>query len=135
VPQLVLANACVSARTAPVPRKRRVERGTARDYALTPGLADEFFKLGVRAYVGTAWSILDGAGQSFAERFYKALLLRDPAAKTPGLREGLSGSIGDAMLRARKGLWDDRGLYGLDWAAYQHYGDPTLRIAIPGARQ
>lgn len=133
VPQLVVANACVSARTAQAPARRRLERGAARDYALTPGLADEFFKRGVRAYVGTAWSIEDRAATNFAERFYNELLVRNPAAKPPKLRDGLSASIGDAMLTARKTLWDARHQYGLAWAAYQHYGDPTLRLTIPRA--
>jgi hypothetical protein len=133
VPQLVVANACVSARTAQTAGRRR-DRGTPRDYALAPGLADEFFKRGVRAYIGTAWSIADDAAVRFAGQFYRYLLLQDPAAKSPRLQGELSSAIGHAMLAARKELWEARSELGLAWAAYQHYGDPTLRLAFPGSR-
>ena len=134
VPQLVVANACVSAKTAQAAARRR-ERASARDYALAPGLADEFFKRGVRAYIGTAWSIADDAAVEFATKFYSALLPKAPATEAPQLQGKLSSAIGQAMFAARKELWSKRDEFGLAWAAYQHYGDPTLRLAFPGARR
>jgi hypothetical protein len=109
------------------------DRVALRDYALTPALADEFFKRGVRAYVGTAWAIEDGAARQFAEAFYRTLLMRDDgAAPTFAPRRGLSASMGEAMLAARVALWRERESRGLAWAAYQHYGDPMMRLTLPG---
>lgn len=134
VPQLVVANACLSAKTA----KARRAKGTQRDNTLTPGLADEFFKRGVRAYVGTAWSIADDAAEQFANHFYSEILFKSTTSgnsRSRVPRAAFSSSIGDAMLEARKQLWSQRTTLGLAWAAYQHYGDPTLRINFPGARR
>lgn len=134
VPQLVVANACLSARAAPGVGRGR-DRVALRDYALTPALADEFFKRGVRAYVGTAWAIEDGAARQFAESFYRTLLMRDDGAAPPSApRRGLSSAMGEAMLAARVALWKERESHGLAWAAYQHYGDPMMRLTLPGGR-
>ncbi|HKP09958.1 MAG TPA: CHAT domain-containing protein, partial [Gaiella sp.] len=74
VPSIVVANACLSANTSqalaspPSPDEPRSEAG------LLPSLADEFFRLGVRDYVGTAWEVNDVGAELFAETFYEALL-------------------------------------------------------------
>ena len=83
---------------------------TRSEAGLLPSLADEFFKLGVRNYVGTAWEVNDLGAELFAEEFYGALLAGRP--------------VGEAVHRARAALWRKQTTYGALWAAYQHYGDP-----------
>src|SRR5262249_45005884 len=119
-PRLVVANACLSARTSEA-LARGARTGEARtEVDLLPGLADEFFKRGVRNYVGTAWEVNDEGAILFAHRFYKRAL---PSGSTP------ADTLGEAILRARQELQRDEVKYGALWAAYQHYGDPTLRLA------
>jgi len=108
MPPLVFANACLSGRTS------TAYLGDKSAYpaqaALLPSLADEFFRRGVRNYIGTAWEIDDGGAITFAEAFYEAFF---------GDREPL----GRALLKARRKLARSHRHAAL-WAAYQHYGDP-----------
>jgi hypothetical protein len=127
-PTLVVANACLSARTS-----RRLEGGRSlrrdesetrrivTDSALLPSLADEFFRRGVRHYIGTAWPVSDIGAILFAETFYEHLL------------GGPSHPVGEAVRQARKALHDQERLYGKLWAAYQHYGDPTSPLRLTQA--
>jgi hypothetical protein len=127
-PAIVVANACLTARTSQriVAAKREGKDEPRSEAGLLPSLADEFFHLGVRNYVGTAWEVNDIGATLFAEELYSALLPED----------GGSSSFGDAVLAARKALWERRGIFGPLWAAYQHYGDPTsearLSVAVGG---
>ena len=121
-PRLIVANACLSARTS-----ERVARGAegsrrADDAELVPTLADEFFKRGVRDYLGAAWEVSDEGAILFARTLYHHLLV-----------EGQGLSLGDAVLEARKALYQREARYDALWAAYQHYGDPGTRLR-PGAR-
>jgi pimeloyl-ACP methyl ester carboxylesterase len=120
VPAIVVANACLTARTSQaiaVAKQGSVEEPRS-EAALLPSLADEFFRLGVRNYIGTAWEVNDVGATLFAEEFYRAIL-HDPNGSAGG------SSFGDAVLAARQALWRQRDLYGPLWAAYQHYGDPS----------
>ena len=110
VPTILVSNACLSARTSAVREGGIDTRKTRSEAGLLPSLADEFFKLGVRNYVGTAWEVNDLGAELFAEEFYGALLAGKP--------------IGDAVQGARDALWRKQTTYGPLWAAYQHYGDP-----------
>lgn len=116
VPSLVVANACLSGLAS-----NRRAGGSARarlrqtDDALLPGLADEFFRRGVRNYVGTAWPISDLGAILFAHTLYDALL------RPAGL------SLGQALLEARQALHRQASTFGALWAAYQHYGDPSFQ--------
>ena len=115
-PRLVVANACLTGLTSGVTRSGApvAVRG---ETDLLPGLADEFFRRGVRDYVGTAWEVSDEGAILFAETFYDSVL---PA---PG-RPPADLTYGQAMLKARQAL-ATAGMYESLWAAYQHYGDPT----------
>jgi CHAT domain-containing protein len=115
-PSLVVANACLSARTA-----GPAGRGEAD---LLPGLADEFFRRGVRNYVGTAWKVNDQGAVRFARAFYDALL---PTPAADGSR-ARGATVGRALRDARTLLAEERA-YGALWAAYQHYGDPQHLLA------
>ena len=116
VPAVIVSNACLSARTsftldgARRPDEARTEAG------LLPSLADEFFKLGVRNYIGTAWEVNDIGAELFARIFYTSLLAGDP--------------FGESVRKAREALWEDRETYGALWGAYQHYGDPTSSAVL-----
>ena len=116
----MVANACLTARTSQAIASATQGTGeeTRSEAALLPSLADEFFRLGVRNYVGTAWEVNDVGATLFAEAFYRAIL-HDPNGSAGG------GSFGDAVLAARQALWRQMHLYGPLWAAYQHYGDPS----------
>ncbi|MEL7363465.1 MAG: CHAT domain-containing protein [Bacteroidota bacterium] len=92
-----------------------LERRPYGDAGLLPSLADEFFKCGVRNYIGAAWEVNDEGARAFALSFYEDVL------------DGKK-SIGEALLEARLRLAKRKRL-GCLWGAYQHYGDPgfTLR--------
>jgi hypothetical protein len=126
IPALVVANACLSALTSNVratsdDAASRSLRGA--DDALLPGLVDEFFRRGVRNYVGTAWPVSDSGAVLFSETLYAALL--------PGPGGAQPSTLGAALLEARTSLKKQEAAFGALWAAYQHYGDPafTLRDA------
>ena len=123
VPSLVVANACLSGLTSDA---HAAGDGASRlrvpDDYLLPGLADEFFKRGVRNYVGTAWEINDLGAILFAKELYCTLL--------PDLIRGTKGeTLGAALLLARKALKEKESSFGALWAAYQHYGDPGFRLS------
>ncbi|MDY7092989.1 MAG: CHAT domain-containing protein [Acidobacteriota bacterium] len=115
VPQLVVANACLTSRISQL-----LHGGTSAERSeigLLPTLADEFFRRGVRNYIGTAWAINDAGAVLFMEELYGALLPNDRPQGEP---------LGEALRIARKALWDRRKIHGSLWAAYHHYGDPDL---------
>ena len=109
-PRLVVANACLSGRTSQVRENGKNVERAGTEAGLLPSLADEFFKLGARNYIGTAWEVNDLGAELFATTLYRALL--------DGKR------MGEAVLAARQAIWNERSLYGALWGAYQHYGDP-----------
>ncbi len=117
IPPLVVANACLSARTA-------VQDGEAnaasrrRETALVASLADEFFRRGARHYIGTAWTVDDEGAIEFAKTLYDTLLDR------PG------ATVGEAVLRGRQKLFERKDDFGQLWAAYQHYGDPNGGLGV-----
>lgn len=118
-PRLVVANACLSGLTSQaLAGGGRVEQQRS-EAALLPSLADEFFRLGVRNYVGTAWEVNDLGAELFATTLFDGLLA--------GKR------VGEAVLAARHELWMQKGLYGALWGAYQHYGDPTADSPLAAA--
>jgi hypothetical protein len=116
VPAIVVSNACLSARTSQALEGGRREDEVRSEAGLLPSLADEFFHLGVRNYVGTAWEVNDVGAELFAATFYGALLRGE--------------SFGEAVRMGREALWRDRSVYGALWAAYQHYGDPTADAGL-----
>jgi hypothetical protein len=119
-PDLLVANACLTAQTSEALSGGRKLSDGPDAYAeadLLPSLADEFFRLGVRDYVGTAWEVSDVGAELFADVFYSALLPGDGPAET----------IGESVRQARQALWR-RPMFGPLWAAYQHYGDPEARV-------
>ena len=119
VPAIVVSNACLSARTSQALESGRRPDEARSEAGLLPSLADEFFKLGVRNYVGTAWEVNDVGAELFASTFYRGLLSGKP--------------FGEAVLDAREELWKGEPVFGALWAAYQHYGDPTSDAGLTGS--
>ena len=109
-PRLVVANACFSSKVTPV-ADRETRPPTVLE-SLAPTLADEFLRAGVVHFIGAAWKVHDLAGAEFATAFYRALF-------TPAT------TVGDAVCAGRRAVWSKRERFGCDWAAYQHYGDPS----------
>ncbi len=120
VPAVIVSNACLTARTSLVLDDGRRPDIARTEAGLLPGLADEFFKLGVRNYIGTAWEVNDVGAELFARVLYTGLL----AGK----------SFGAAVLDARAQLWRERATFGPLWAAYQHYGDPGSDLGLQRTR-
>lgn len=120
-PTLIVANACLSGRTSYTTESKQPVDKARSERGLLPSLADEFFRLGVRHYVGTSWEVNDYGAIEFADKFYASLLSREGAGPT---------SVGGAVLAGRRALWEKRKNLGKLWAAYQHYGDPNDRIPI-----
>jgi CHAT domain-containing protein len=113
---VIVSNACLSARTSEMLEGGRGVEELRSEAGLLPSLADEFFKLGVRNYVGTAWEVNDVGAEVFAQEFYGALLAGE--------------SFGEAVRGAREALWRNRDTFGALWAAYQHYGDPSSAAGL-----
>jgi CHAT domain-containing protein len=105
-PRLVVANACLSSLTSSVGSTGSVVAKS--DAQLVATLADEFFRRGVRDYVGTAWEVNDEGAIQFAEALYEALL-------TP---TNADCSLGAAILKARRALAARQDVFGALWAAY-----------------
>ncbi|MGH3688242.1 MAG: CHAT domain-containing protein [Pseudonocardiaceae bacterium] len=119
-PRLVVADACWSA--AHPDASQDDKPPPARGGRLVPVLADEFLRVGTGHFIGASWGLPDGAARMFATSFYAALLGSGGVAPL---------SVGQAMRRSRRILWEDakqatsatpERRYA--WAAYQHYGDP-----------
>jgi hypothetical protein len=128
IPALVVANACLTSLTSNVRAtdggKPNALRG--RDDALLPGLVDEFFRRGVRNYIGTAWPISDTGAILFSSTLYDALLPRAGGAPP--------AELGAALQDARNSLKKQEAAFGALWAAYQHYGDPAFALRDPRAQ-
>jgi CHAT domain-containing protein len=113
LPPLVVFNACESARLRG--GARASARGSARDAGMRRNLtlAESLLRAGLAHYVGTHWPVEDAAAAAFATVFY---------------RELLRGSIGAALVRARRAV---RARRSPDWADYVHYGDAEFRLKEP----
>lgn len=119
LPPLIVFNACESARL----RRGTAARGAAGDrkglarrrsrgMRTNLGLAETLLGAGLAHYVGTHWPVGDAAAAAFATVFY---------------RELLRGSIGNALVKARRAVRDSR---SADWANYIHYGDAEFRLKV-----
>jgi hypothetical protein len=114
LPPLIVFNACESARL-----QRGVKASaTHRALSITKNLslAETLLRAGLAHYVGTHWAVDDAAAGVFARVFY---------------REILRGSIGSALVKARRAIHARR---SPDWADYIHYGDAEFRLKIAPGR-
>jgi CHAT domain-containing protein len=109
LPPLVVFNACESARLRRA-RSADFTRRRKRGMRANLGLAETLLRAGVAHYIGTHWPVEDKAATAFAGTFY---------------REVLRGSIGSALVKARRAVHERR---SPDWADYVHYGDAEFRL-------
>ncbi|MGZ4966705.1 MAG: CHAT domain-containing protein, partial [Chthoniobacterales bacterium] len=120
IPRFMFSNACESGITP--------ERAGKRNALMAPSFAESFFARGVANFICTAWPIDDKGALEFARRFYRGIL---------GLRENgvPAESLHEAMREARReiALLDVGGMQ--TWGAYQHYGDPNLRLIPRGTEK
>ena len=89
----------------------RTQRG--QGIARNLSLAETLLRAGLAHYVGTHWPVEDASATAFASVFY---------------RELLRGSIGSALVKARRAVHARR---SPDWADYVHYGDAEFRLKAP----
>ena len=114
-PLLVVANACNSAQlTGLVAKKIGASVPFDPGARAAAGLADEFFRHGIRDYIGTSIEVPSDPATEFATELYAEL--------TAGT------SVGEAVRAAREALFKKASAYGAVWGAYQHYGDPTRQV-------
>ena len=100
-PRLVVANACLSARTSFTTTSGEPPTGR-HESGLAPSLADEFFRRGVQDYIGTAWPIDDTGAVLFAETLY-GRLLADPGGAAAGRDGRASGTPSTAGAGEERG--------------------------------
>jgi hypothetical protein len=110
LPPLVVFNACESARLRRGARDTQLAQRRGSGMQRNLSLAETLLRAGLAHYVGTHWPVGDGAATTFATVFY---------------RELLRGTIGTALLRARRAV---RAKRSPDWADYVHYGDAEFRL-------
>jgi CHAT domain-containing protein len=106
---IVFANACAT--------------GVAGGYygARSLSIAEAFIKAGASAFIGTLWKTDDDISARFASCVYFYL------------KSGCT--IGDALLRARKELWENPKREDIDWAAFALFGSPDSRLYGPLPRE
>jgi pimeloyl-ACP methyl ester carboxylesterase len=120
IPRFIFSNACESGITP--------DRADKRAALMAPSFAEAFFARGVANFVCTAWPVDDSAALEFARRFYRGILGLRVGGGTP------AESLHEAMREARREI-ARLGHGGMQtWGAYQHYGDPNLRIILRGAQ-
>ena len=105
LPALLFFNACESARVRRGAKKRDPSLSIKERSNRNVGLAEAFMRGGAANYVGTYWPVGDDSAATFAEIFYKDLVL--------------GKSIGKALQNGRHAV---RELKSIDWADYIHYG-------------
>jgi hypothetical protein len=118
LPPLLVFNACESARVRRRSGKRMAPKAGSREVARRRGhgmrtnlsLAETLLRAGVAHYIGTHWPVGDDSATAFAAGFY---------------REVLRGSIGEALVKARRAVLAEG---SPDWADYVHYGDAEFRL-------
>ncbi len=113
IPRFVFSNACESGVTPGDTRAR-----------IAPSFAEAFFARGVANFICTAWEVDDRGALEFARRFYRGILgLRGPAMPAESLHEAMREARREIARLGEEGL--------KTWGAYQHYGDPNLRLVSP----
>jgi CHAT domain-containing protein len=127
-PSLVFANACLTAATSQKLRSGGRAGDPRTEADLLPSLADEFFRRGVRNYIGTAWEVSDVGAREFARKFYDALI------PSPDQEDAKPKTLGEALWVARCEVKKKEKEYDALWAAYQHYGDPQHYLVPPDSQ-
>jgi hypothetical protein len=131
VPRLVFANACHSAEIDQfVPELAMINQRVA-PIVQHAGLAEAFFRKGIRNYIGAGWAVEDGEALRFATEFYRqALGLRIVHGQVETIGTAPPGTVGESLAHARRVLLDagDGVNRSSTWGAYQHYGNVNAKL-------
>ncbi|OLS15828.1 MAG: hypothetical protein RBG13Loki_0563 [Promethearchaeota archaeon CR_4] len=111
-PIIAFINACESGKQADW------TKGETKYENQVSGLASAFLINGIN-FVGSMWPVYDDAALLFARNFYYAVLS--------------SVSLGEAMLKSKKEIFDAFHGEVIAWASYSLYGDPTQTLEIKKA--
>ncbi len=111
-PILAFINACESGKQADW------SKGETKYENNVAGLASAFLVNGIN-FIGPMWPVFDDAALSFAKNFYFAVLSGTP--------------LGEAMMKAKKFIFDLFKGEEIAWASYSLYGDPTQTLEIQKA--
>ncbi len=118
IPRFMFSNACESGITP--------DRAGKRSALMAPSFAEAFFARGVANFICTAWPIDDAAALDFSRRFYRGILgLRGAGIPAESLHEAMREARREIALLGSGGMQT--------WGAYQHYGDPNLRLIPRGS--
>lgn len=110
VPELVFVNCCYLGKVEKVTASSREQRNK-----LAANIGTQLIRNGVKAVVVAGWAVDDQAALEFAETFYDQMF------------EGCK--FGEAVLRARKLIYERYRDHTNTWGAYQCYGDPFYQIS------
>ncbi|MBN1666617.1 MAG: CHAT domain-containing protein, partial [Anaerolineales bacterium] len=111
VPELVFVNCCYLGMMT----GQGAERPALAHHKFAASLSRSLIEMGVKAVIVAGWAVDDSAALDFAEHFYQAILAGEP--------------FGEAVLQARRRVYDQHGERSNTWGAYQCYGDPFYRLA------
>ncbi len=113
-PWLIFANACNSAMTD--------GRAASAYQGELYGMAESCIRVGVNAYIGPLWKVLDESACLLATELYRNLLLK---------RSTIGAALRLARVRVRT-TWEQRrgsaGIGDVSWAGMVLFGNPTERI-------
>jgi CHAT domain-containing protein/pimeloyl-ACP methyl ester carboxylesterase len=119
VPELVFVNCCYLGQAVGT-----AEQQSRNRYKLAANIGTQLIEIGVKAVVVAGWAVDDAAALLFAQVFYSLMV---------------NGStFGEAVLAARRTVYEQTRDRSNTWGAYQCYGDPFYKlrnVAAPsGAR-
>ncbi|MDO7853534.1 CHAT domain-containing protein [Hymenobacter convexus] len=109
VPELVFVNCCYLGQT-----DGSAERQSRDRYKLAANIGTQLIEIGVKAVVVAGWAVDDAAALIFAQTFYSQLVNGCP--------------FGEAVLAARRTVYEQTGNRSNTWGAYQCYGDPFYKL-------
>jgi CHAT domain-containing protein/pimeloyl-ACP methyl ester carboxylesterase len=119
VPELVFVNCCYLGQTVGTAEQQSRDR-----YKLAANLGTQLIEIGVKAVVVAGWAVDDAAALLFAQVFYSLMVN--------------GTTFGEAVLNARRTVYEQTRDRSNTWGAYQCYGDPFYKLrnvaASSGAR-
>lgn len=109
VPEFVFVNCCYLGKI-----DGEAEAMFANRYKLAANIGTQLISNGVKAVIVAGWAVDDAAALDFTKVFYAHLL------------DGYN--FGDAVLQARKSIYEKYKSRNNTWGAYQCYGDPFYKL-------
>ena len=111
VPELVFVNCCYLGKTSGV-----AEAFFRNRYKLAANIGTQLIENGVKVVVVAGWAVDDAAALDFTKSFYDCMLT--------------GSNFGDAILQARKVIYEKYHSSNNTWGAYQCYGDPFYKFKL-----